>query len=248
MVRGQPPTVLHMHGYVPLNPGKHVVTHDWLWSVGSHPLSFTCMGMCHSSPCRTYACVCAMGVCVLAVPHPGECVHVMVACVCLCVCACVCLPLPTMPCLCLCMPLPTIRHVVLAPPWVCMRVDRGVGGYLSVTSEYVGGWVGEGGGHLPGTSVYVGVGVWRGGGTCLSPRCMCGWGWLGKGTCSVWCSVALTPFTPSCVSHHLPSLYTTTLSPHMPPPLLIMSPPHPAPSSCALHPPPSRHPLHAAAA
>ncbi|KAG2501680.1 hypothetical protein HYH03_000182 [Edaphochlamys debaryana] len=42
-------TLLHLGGVLPphlgYNPRSHTVTHDWLWSVGAHPLSFTSTGM-----------------------------------------------------------------------------------------------------------------------------------------------------------------------------------------------------------
>ncbi|EFJ49585.1 hypothetical protein VOLCADRAFT_89945 [Volvox carteri f. nagariensis] len=41
-------TLLHLGGVLPphlgYNPRSHTVTHDWLWSVGGHPLSFTSTG------------------------------------------------------------------------------------------------------------------------------------------------------------------------------------------------------------
>ncbi|KAG2435642.1 hypothetical protein HXX76_006844 [Chlamydomonas incerta] len=42
-------TLLHLGGVLPphlgYNPRAHAVTHDWLWSVGAHPLSFTSTGL-----------------------------------------------------------------------------------------------------------------------------------------------------------------------------------------------------------
>lgn len=41
-------TLMHLGGVLPphlgYNPRAHAVTHDWLWSVGAHPLSFTSTG------------------------------------------------------------------------------------------------------------------------------------------------------------------------------------------------------------
>lgn len=40
--------LLHLGGLLPphlgYNPHSHAVTHDWLWSVGGHPMSFTSTG------------------------------------------------------------------------------------------------------------------------------------------------------------------------------------------------------------
>lgn len=42
----------HLGGVLPphlgYNPHRHLVTHDWLWSVGAHPLSWTSTGTAYS--------------------------------------------------------------------------------------------------------------------------------------------------------------------------------------------------------
>jgi hypothetical protein len=46
-------TLTHLGGVLPphlgYDPRKQRVTHDWLWSVGSHPMSFTSVGECWGS-------------------------------------------------------------------------------------------------------------------------------------------------------------------------------------------------------
>ena len=41
-------TLLHLGGLLPphlgYHPARKLVTHDWLWSVGAHPQSFTSVG------------------------------------------------------------------------------------------------------------------------------------------------------------------------------------------------------------
>ena len=185
-------TLTYLGGVLPphlgYNPGKHVVTHDWLWSVGSHPLSFTCMGTCHSTPANTWsrmtgygpwaATHCPSHAWVCATPRHAVRMRVSVPWVCaylpfhtrVSVCMSwlhVCVYVCVRACACHSPPCHACACVCHSPPSVMWCWP-----HRGYACAWIGGW---GGTCLSPQSMWVG-GWGRVGGTCLAPPCM--WVWV----------------------------------------------------------------------